>query len=428
VQEVAYRSLLSERRRGLHAAVAAELEKTLPDPSGGQAGLIAYHWEEAGNPKEAASYYMKAATWYGTPDPAGQLAWHGARDPARALDAWKQVRRLLIGMPLEGEAKVSLISAGIQILNMGLRSQSLSAADAEPYYLETMELARSVNKMRRAALATVAYGRLHENSGSSERIVAAVQEMLSTLDDRRDASLKVFLTTNLAYALRLTGDLPRALKTIDEALARMHEVAEIDERVYRFSLADFARSSRGRILAMMGRCDEARPLLDELCGSSETFIRIQAHVGSIDMAWGLNDIAQASGHLDRLTRLAEGSGNPIWLTVSLGYTGLVQSMRGEYSLAAESLNTALEQSRRRNAETGEARLLANLAYVQLCTGLKDEARKTAEEAASVARRRGTKIMLAYAEWVMGGPTSPAFKKLVAETGAELLMRLPYRTW
>jgi len=79
---------------------------------------------------------------------------------------------------------------------------------------------------------------------------------------------------------------------------------------------------------------------------------------------------------------------------------------GDQLLAFGREAEALEQSRRCNAETWEARLLANLAYVQLCTGLKDQARKTAEEAASVARRRGTKIMLAYAEWVIGGPTAP----------------------
>src|SRR5260370_10758668 len=104
VQDVAYRSLLSERRRALHASIAGELEKTLPDPNGAQAGFIAYHWEEAGNAMQAASFNMKAATW------------HGTRDPAQALDAWKRVRRLLIGLPLEGTAKYPLLMASAQIV------------------------------------------------------------------------------------------------------------------------------------------------------------------------------------------------------------------------------------------------------------------------------------------------------------------------
>jgi hypothetical protein len=183
--------------------------------------------------------------------------------------------------------------------------------------------------------------------------------------------------------------------------------------------------SRGRILAMMGRCDEARPLPDKVCGSGEPFVRMHAHYGSIDIAWGLNDIAQASVHLDMATRLAESSGHPSWMATCDNYAGLVRTMRGEYSLAIETLTGALEKLRRISRKVQETRVLADLAYAQLCAGLKDQARLTAEEAASSARRRGMKVWLAYAEWVMGGPTSTAFKKLVAETGAELLMRLPY---
>src|SRR5262249_46238357 len=74
VHDVAYRSLLSDRRRALHAAVAADLEK-LASPA--QVGFLAYHWEEAGNLMQAAASNMKDA------------AWHGTRDPAQALEAWK---------------------------------------------------------------------------------------------------------------------------------------------------------------------------------------------------------------------------------------------------------------------------------------------------------------------------------------------------
>ncbi len=68
-------------------------------------------------------------------------------------------------------------------------------------------------------------------------------------------------------------------------------------------------------------------------------------------------------------------------------------------------------------------MLADLAHVQLKAGLVDRARITAEEAAAVARRRGAKIWLAYAEWLIGGPQSPTFNELVRETGAELLGKL-----
>ena len=69
-------------------------------------------------------------------------------------------------------------------------------------------------------------------------------------------------------------------------------------------------------------------------------------------------------------------------------------------------------------------MLGDLAFVQLSAGLEDRGRATAAEASAVARRRGAKVWQAYAEWLLGGPDAPAFRTLVQETGAELLIRLP----
>jgi len=135
VQEVVYRSLVSDRRRALHASVAAELEKTLPDPGGAQAGLIAYHLEEAGNLAGASSYNMKAALWYGT------------RDPAQALDAWRRVRRLLLEQKPVGPARYPLVMASGQIVNMAWR-EGLSAEEVAPYHAEALEIATALHDMR----------------------------------------------------------------------------------------------------------------------------------------------------------------------------------------------------------------------------------------------------------------------------------------
>ena len=41
----------------------------------------------------------------------------------------------------------------------------------------------------------------------------------------------------------------------------------------------------------------------------------------------------------------------------------------------------------------------------------------------MARRRGARIALTYAEWLLNGPASPLFKQLCEETGAHLLVGL-----
>lgn len=418
VQDVAYHSLLSEKRRTLHASVAAELEKTLPDPNGGQASFLAYHWEEAGNPVQAASYSMKAGTW------------HGTRDPAQALEAWKRARRLLIGLPLQGPQRYPLLMASGQIVNLAWR-EGLTAVDVEPYYAEALAIARELRDMRAVTLLTAAYGRALAASGSAEDYVATVTEALATVDDSvRNASLRVVLTAILCHALRLSGDLSRALEANDRALARVQDIDEIDQQTLGFSIAIWINGMRAQILAMMGRFDEARPLLEALIASDEATVdvlhRLLAHATQCDIAWALGDVALLENHSKQTLQLAERSGNPYLLVYGKGYAGLAQAMRGAHSDATTTLSEALAYARRRNAGLeNEARLLADLAHVQLRAGLADRARDTAEEAAAVARRRGAKVWLAYSEWLIGGPTSASFNALVDTTGAELLRRLSH---
>lgn len=415
VQEVVYRSLVSERRRTLHGSVARELETTLPDPNGAQAGFIAYHLEEGGNAPMAASYNMKAAMW------------HGTRDPEQALDAWKRVRRLLIGQNLEGPARYPLLMASGQIVNFAWR-EGLTAADVEPYYIEALDIARSFGDMRAITLVTAAYARSLASSGSATDYLAKVNEALALLDPQKHAGLQIVLTTIRCHANWLAGDLRSALADNDFALAGADKVEEQDQQTLGFRVLTWIKGMRSKILAMMGRFDEAQALAGELIDGDDATVdamhRILAHGTMTDIAWGRNDAAAAARHAETAHRLAEKSGNPYLVVYGRAFRGLGQAVCGELSEATTTIGEALRFARTRHAGMeNEARMLADLAWVQLRAGLVDRARITAEEAAAVARQRGAKVWLAYAEWLLAGPSTPAFKALLAETGAGLLSTL-----
>lgn len=416
VQEVVYRSLVSDRRRTLHASVAAELEKTLPDPNGAQAGFIAYHLEEAGNTPMAASFNMKAAMW------------HGTRDPTQAMDAWKRTRRLLVALPLEGAARYPLLMASGQIVNLAWR-EGLTAADVEPFYTEALAIAASLGDMRAVTLVTAAYGRSLASSGSAVDYVSTVSSAMSGLDPQEHIGLRVLLSAIRCHAHWLAGDLRAALLDNDFAIVNAEKVEEQDQQTLGFHVLTWIEGMRSKVLAMTGRFDEAKDIASRLisgdAGMVDTLHRVLAHGTMVDVAWGQNDAALASEHANMAHALSEKSGTPYLMVYGRAYHGLGQAMRGEYSEATTTLSDALRLARQRQAGLeNEARMLCDLAYVQLRAGLADRARATAEEAAAVARRRGAKVWLAYAEWLIGGPTSPAFKSLLAETDAHLLAHLP----
>jgi adenylate cyclase len=100
-------------------------------------------------------------------------------------------------------------------------------------------------------------------------------------------------------------------------------------------------------------------------------------------------------------------------------------MRGNYVKAMAMFDDALHSNRqRKGGRETEAMILGHLAHAQMRAGLFGRALGTAEEAADVARRRGHKVSLAYAEWLLNGPASPTFTKPIEETGAQHLMQLP----
>ena len=170
------------------------LEKTAARSRRRAAGFIAYHLEEAGDAAQAASYNMKAAMW------------HGTRDPAQALDAWKRMRRLLLELPLEGPARYPLVLASGQIVNLAWR-EGMTAADVEPYYQEALGIATSFGDMRGVTLVTAAYGRALASSGSAIDYVATVTQAMERLDPVRHVGLLVVLSA-LRLPCTLAGGRP----------------------------------------------------------------------------------------------------------------------------------------------------------------------------------------------------------------------------
>src|SRR5262249_16816639 len=90
-QEVAYRSQLAERRARVHAAAARAIEEVDSGKLGERAALLAYHWEHAGDAREAAKWHRRAAER------------GGHNNSEEALSHWQSVRRLLDTLPETSE-------------------------------------------------------------------------------------------------------------------------------------------------------------------------------------------------------------------------------------------------------------------------------------------------------------------------------------
>jgi class 3 adenylate cyclase len=135
IQEVAYESLLHQRRRELHAAIARAMEVYHKGRLDEHAGLLAYHLEQSGQALQAAQANVRAAIWV------------GANDPSQALITWRKVRELLL--PLRSERTVDylrMMACG-QIVNFGWR-EGISPGEAKGYFEEAKRVAVASGDLR----------------------------------------------------------------------------------------------------------------------------------------------------------------------------------------------------------------------------------------------------------------------------------------
>jgi predicted ATPase/class 3 adenylate cyclase len=427
IQDVTYKSLLRERCKSIHAAVADAIQ-TSKDFKEERAALLAYHFEEAGETLKAAQLNMRAAIWV------------GSSDPSQALRSWKKVRELLLDQPASQSNDYLRMMACGQIVNHSWR-EGTSAEDARAYYDEAKKLAIALGDVRANALINAAYGRILANGGSADEYVERIREAVAIAEPGSDESVKVILKAVLCHALRLSGKMSEALELNVEALNRAHEIVKFDRQTLGFDINTWLIAMRGQTLVMLGRGDEARPYLETVMKEpEETTDPIHFAIPSlayVDLAWSKSDPSIAQLHAARAFSFAAKSGNAYLRVYAQASRGLAHLVSGHYSAAIDDLTTALRFARSRKAGLeNEARILADLANAYLLKGDRTNALNFADEAIAVASSRHTRIPACLAHIVraeiVGAGSERQIKaesdlkrarELIEETGAAIYQPL-----
>ena len=383
IQEVAYRSLLHERRRELHSKVAQAIESLFKDHAEERASLLAYHLEQAGENLKAAQQNMRAAVWIGT------------NDPSQAMRSWKKVRELLSNLPSSQPINYLRMMASGQIVNFGWR-EGISAQDALVYFEEAKQLAVALGDMRANALIHAAYGRILANGGSADEYVEKIREAKAIADQGNDPSVQITLKAVLCHALRMSGYMAEALQMNIEATEDAHKIVRFDRQTLGFDVEIWLTVMRGQTLVMLGRADEARPFLDRIIQLDSGQIDILHHVipswAYVDLAWTEGNIGLAQEHAERAFSLAIKSGNPYLRVYGQACRGLSHIVARRFTSAIQDLSDALSFARSRKAGLeNEPRILADLANAHRLNGDDATALATVDEAIKVATERHARI-------------------------------------
>jgi class 3 adenylate cyclase/tetratricopeptide (TPR) repeat protein len=299
--EVAYGSLLQERRRALHRRIIEVLEALDADHPAEQVERLADHavrgevWEkalqygrQAGARAAARSAYQEAVTWFG-----------------QALEALRHLpeRRELLEQAID--LRFELRNA---LIPLGSLEQPRDAS-----LLQVERLAEALGDRWRLARTYCAQAQFFRIWRRYDRALEAGQRALTIAIDLGDATLQVMAHAALGEAYHGQGDYLRAIDLLREAVAspdgeRLHERSDLD----RLLLAVTCRAWLVRCLGEVGAFAEGRAISQEAVRMAEAvehpFSQRIAYDGAGILSLRQGDLPQAVLWLERGLELRQAMG------------------------------------------------------------------------------------------------------------------------
>jgi adenylate cyclase len=401
IHEVAYAMQLRSRLAVLHAAVAQTIESLDWGAQDEFAGLVASHYETAGQTMKAVEHLQRAARWI------------GRTNTAEALQLWKKIRTLLQAQPpSEHIDRLRALASG-QILNCGWR-EGMSAEEVKPYAEEALRYARSSDKMHEPILLG-AYGRVLASTGAADDYVNLVQNAVKLTFEEGDVGRYATVNAMLAQAYTLSGRMNEALAAAETAIAAMAGQAGFDSQVtlglnpnqiLGFDVGYWVKCLRARALLHLGHHQEGRKELDDLVRHAplETVpvVRFIPHFLLVELAWGQGDVELAREHAGKVAEVADLSGMPYIRVQALASASLVDMLAGRFAEAALGMLKAVEFAH--SARVGlelEGRMVAAYADALYRGRELGAAIDASKQAIAVAKRKTDRIAECYATIVLG---------------------------
>jgi adenylate cyclase len=433
-QEVALASQLQERRRRLHAAVARVIEAAHGGDLDQQAALLAHHWEEAADARQAVRWHSRAAEWA------------GARDPVEGVRHWRKVRDL--GHSFEDDdVRESRLRACSVILAGGAWRLGMSEDEARGCMDEARALAEALGRPSAMASPLIGLAGHFGVLGRAEAALELAEEAMRTLSDGMERGEIFSVECGHAYWLAVAGRIPEALLALDRIVDLCDGDPQRGRDVIGYSPLIWADNIAAWLLAQAGRFDECWP-------RAERAIRVaRAHGAQENLGWALGvygmcaylargasgaPVADVRPDSLEAVDVAEAVGSRYSKIVAATNLAVAHLVAGDYDASAEGFAEVLAQAR--GAGTGLDWHAYNLAvFADACLGRGDgeaaiararEAIDTADAAGAWFQAAVARAVLADALVRAGAPDAAvadviaAARELVRKSGGNgLLPRL-----
>jgi class 3 adenylate cyclase len=407
-REVAYGGQLAERRSATHAAAARATIELEGERLEELSGLVAHHMEEAGEEREAARWYSRAAHWA------------GHSQPREAMNLWRRVTALADGLDRDEEAvQMSLFSRMLQLeyaWRLGIDKAEFESLVAEATAIATA--ADDFNSLTLLKLLTSARPGLTQTGAEW---VAAVDEALDLAERSGEPALAVTVRAAAAYAHMCGGELDR----VEEIAAEMLALTDADPdlgaglviaspRAWALTVSALARRERDDPATAERLLDAA---LAEAAAREDLETESWALGSKAELIADRGDTEAALALALRNRELTDRLGDVFSRVLALTLLAYVRCEAGEFEAALEDVERADRDYRTAIGSGGETEAWRGTlrARALLGCGRVEEAIAAAAGAAAIARRREMNWQLPVALHVLGGAQAVAGDPAAAAT-------------
>jgi tetratricopeptide (TPR) repeat protein len=396
--EVAYGSVTSDRRKGLHARIAEAIERLHAGRLAEQAEQLAHHtlraeaWgkavgylRQAGDKALGRSAIREAADWFG-----------------QALDA-------LAHLPADSDA----LRLGVD-LRLDLRAALYALGWFEPMVArlrEADELASKLDDPRRIAWVSIYMGEHWRQTGEFGRALESIERARSLGETVGDPAVRLAAHQYLGLACHAVGEYRRAATHMRTVAELPH--SDVVSAQFRPTQAGSAAGFRAVSLGWLARCLAETGDFDEGRAHGREAIRIAEgmdHPYSLASAcWGFGylltmqgDLATAVPVLERALATAREANVIRLLPQVMRALGRAYALVQRPSDGIPLLEDALQIGRSIGLVVGHASTLGHLGETYLIAGRVEDAATMAEQAHTIARDRGQQGEMVEALRLLGG--------------------------
>ncbi len=242
-QEVALGSLLSERKRKIHRALAEAIERRDPDHLEENAPLLAHHWEEAGELLMATRWNKRAAEWV------------AATDMNSAARHWRKVRTLVGQLPKDRDAAALGILACQQVLGFIWRVGK-GAEETRAVLAEGQALAAQLGDQRMHLILAMLYSKARGGEGDTSEFLAVARENYRIACQSHDMATQANAAGLLIDALGHSVSISEALAFAEHGIATIPRAIPAGEWTWGFNPTTPISFWRAVCLLWSGRLHE----------------------------------------------------------------------------------------------------------------------------------------------------------------------------